>query len=325
MVFWYNYIDPDENIHGILETGSFKERPAFYVFQGAAVAHACAYLVVRGSSDEVFYRLRNSTSNSWEDWHVIPFGATIDSPAAALCSGKLYVVVRGMDGYSLWFGSVNLTDHGFSGWTGLTGATSSAPTLICYGSKLVLVVRGLTNTIYFRSYDCVSETWTDWTPVPDGATCDSPAAAVLGSNLHLVVRGFSTTDVWGNNSLWHGIINTTDNSFSGWTSLPGATPSAPRLAASETLDKLYLNVRGMSDVIWINAWNGTTWEGWTSLPNGATSDSPAATVVNGELHIAVRSITGDALWHYYINLSTEAHSGWIAMDGYTPSAPTLAG
>ena len=325
MVFWYNYIDPDEDIHGILETGTFKERPAFYVFQCASVARVYACLAVRGLDNSIYYRACNVSSRTWESWSVIPSGSTCDAPATTFCCGKLYFVVRGMDGQSLWFGSVNITDHSFSGWAGLTGASPSAPTLVCYGLKLVLVVRGLTNIIYFRSYDCVSETWTDWTPVPDGATCDSPAAAVFGSGLHLVVRGFSTTDVWSNNSLWHGVMNMTDNSFSGWTGLPGATPSAPRLAASGTLGKLCLNVRGMSDEIWINTWNGASWEGWTALPSGATCDSSAVTVVNGELHIVVRSYTGDALWHYYVNLSTEAHSGWMAMDGFTPSAPTLVG
>jgi hypothetical protein len=283
-----------------------------------------AYLAVRGAHDEIYYRIYNSTDSSWEDWRVIPEGATCDSPAVVMYSGKLYFVVRGMVGQSLWFGSVNLTDYSFSGWAWLDGATPSAPTLTVYDSKLVLVVRGFTNIVYYRYYDTVSETWGDWIPVPDGATCDSPAATVLGSSLHLVVRGFSTLAVGGNNTLWHGIVNLTDDSFSGWTSLPGATPSAPTLAASETLGRLYLSVRGMSDVIWTNTWNGATWEGWNALLNGATCDSPAVAVVNGELHVVVRGITGNALWHYYINLSTDAHSGWIAMDGYTPSASTLA-
>ena len=281
-------------------------------------------LLVQGAHDEIYHRLYNSTTSSWEDWRVIPDGATPDSPAGAVYSGKLYFVVRGMDGQSLWFGSVNLTDYSFSGWTGLSGATPSAPALTVYGSKLILVVRGLTNVIWYRYYDTVSETWGEWIAIQDGATCDSPAAEVLGTNLHLVVRGFSTTDIWGNNTLWHGIVSLADDSFSGWTYLPGATPSAPTLAASETLGSLYLSVRGMSDVIWTNKWNGAVWEGWTALPDGATIDSPTVAVVNGELHIVVRDITGDALWHYYIDLLTEANSGWIRMDGWTPSAPTLA-
>jgi hypothetical protein len=280
-------------------------------------------LVVRGADNRIYYRIYNSSSDFWEDWNVVSDGATCDSPAAAVYSGRLYFVVRGMDGYSIWFGFVNLTDHSFSGWELLSGATPSAPTLTSYGSKLILVVRGFTNMIYYRSYDTVSDVWNDWIAVPDGATCDSPAAAVLGTDLHLVVRGFSTTDVSGNSTLWHGTVNLGDDSFSGWTRLSGATPSAPTLAASETLGSLYLSVRGMSDVIWINTWNGSAWEGWNALPNGATCDSPAIAVVNGELHFVVRSINGDALWHYYIDLDTNAHSGWILIDGWTSSAPTL--
>ena len=296
---------------------------AVYDWQFDTVQQATenAFLAVRGAHDEVYYRLYNSGSSSWEDWRVIPEGATCDSPAAAVCCGKLFFVVRGMDGRSLWFGSIDPSDYSFSDWMLLSGATPSAPTLVSYDSKLVLVVRGFNNVIYYRSYDCVSETWTEWFGVSDGATCDSPAAAVLETNLHLVVRGFSTTDVSGNNTLWHGTVNLMDDVFSGWTRLPGATPSAPALAVSEPLGNLYLSVRGMSDVIWINTWNSGAWQGWEALPDGATCDSPAATVVNGELHIAVRCITGMALWHCYINLDTNAHSGWIAMDGWTPSAP----
>jgi parallel beta-helix repeat protein len=282
-----------------------------------------SYLAVRGANNEIYYRIYNSTIGSWESWNVIPEGATCDSPAVVEYSGKLYFVVRGMDGASLWFGSVNITDYNFSGWALLSGASPSAPTLVTYGSKLVLVVRGFTNMIYYRFYDCDLGTWSEWTPVPDGATCDSPAAAVLGSSLHLVVRGLSTTYVSGNNTLWYGVVNLVDDSFSGWTMLDGWTPSAPRLAASETLDRLYLAVRGGDNRIWIKLWNGSAWEGWNALPDGATCDGPTITVVNGEFHIVVRCITGIALWHYCIDLATDAHSGWMLMDGWTTSAPTL--
>lgn len=290
-----------------------------------AARPADAYLVVRGAHDEIYYRIYNSTISSWEDWKAIPEGATCDSPAAAMYSGRLYFVVRGMDGQSLWFGSVNLTDYSFSGWAGLSGATPSAPVLAVYDSKLILVVRGFADIVYYRYYDIVSETWGEWIAILDGATCDSPAVAVLGTNLHLAVRGFSATDVWGNNTLWHGIVNLADDSFSGWTSVEGWAPSAPRLTASGALNKLYLAVQGGGNMIWINVWNGAAWEGWTSLPDGATCASPAVTVVNGELHIVVLSNNGDALWHYYLNLSTDVPSGWIRIEGWTPSAPMLEG
>jgi len=285
---------------------------------------ADAYLTVRGGDDRIYYRIYNSTSNSWENWRVTPLGATCDSPAAAIYSGKLYFVVRGMGGQSLWFGSVNITDYSFSGWTGLSGATPSAPILTVYGSKLILVVRGFDNTLYYRYYDAILETWGGWIAMAIGATCDSPAATVLGNSLHLVVRGFSATDVLGNNTLWHGIVNLADDSFSGWTSLPGATASAPTLTASATFNTLYLSVRGLDDLIFINEWSSSVWQGWTALPTGATSDSPALTVANDTLVIVVRGMDGNSLWHCYVDLNTHIQSGWTLISGSTISAPTLS-
>jgi hypothetical protein len=301
------------NLAQRVTNGTTYPRPAFKLLCNPITR----VLSARGGHNEIFYRLYNCTTSSWEDWSVIPEGTTCDSPAAAMYSGKLYFVVRGMDGQSIWFGSVNLTDDSFSGWMLLSGASPSAPTLVNYDSKLVLVVRGFTNIIYYRSYDCISETWTEWVPVPDGATCDSPAATVYSGKLYVVVRGMD------GQRLWFGSVNLTDDSFSGWTLLSGETPSAPTLVNYGS--KQILVVRGFNDVIYYRSYDciSETWTEWVPVPDGATCDSPAATVVNGELHIVVRGMTGVALWHYYIDLSTDVASGWKLMDGYTPSAPTL--
>jgi len=32
MIFWYNYVDPIENMHGILRNGTLEERPAYHVY-----------------------------------------------------------------------------------------------------------------------------------------------------------------------------------------------------------------------------------------------------------------------------------------------------
>jgi hypothetical protein len=216
---------------------------------------------------------------------------------------------------------VNLTDNSFSGWTPITGATNSAPTLTNNGSHLTLIVRGLNNIVYYRSYDCESETWGGWSTIPGGATCDSPAATITGNSVHIVVRGFSSISVSGNQSLWHGTLNLTDSSFSGWTAITGATDSAPALTAYENSD-VYLVARGLNNVIYVNSWNGTAWQGWESLP-GATSDSPAATITGDNLHITVRGVVGTSLWYSYIDLTTSTHSGWSSITGATESAPTL--
>jgi hypothetical protein len=222
-----------------------------------------------------------------------------------------------MDGQSLWFGSINLTDNSFSEWTRLSGTTQSAPTLVSNDSRLVLVVRGSNNRIYYRSYNCTSEEWEGWIVVPTGVTCDGPAATILANELRIVVRGISAT----NSSMWHGRLNLTTGTFLGWTRLNGETESAPTLAASSS--KLYLTVRGLNNYTYYNTWNGTDWEGWTVLPGGVTCDSPASTIIGDELHVVVRGIDGYSLWHYHINLSTSNHSGWTRISGETTSAPTL--
>lgn len=290
-------------------------RPAFYLLRDDSATQA--YLVVRGAHDEIFYRPYNCMTSSWDDWRVIPEGATCDSPAAAVYSSKLHFVVRGMDRQSLWFGWVNLTDYSFSGWQSISGATQSAPTLVNYDSKLVLVVRGLDNSIYHRLYDCVSGVWEGWSVLPNGSTIDSPAAAVLEGVLHIVVRG---ADGY---SVWHSSVNMTTSDFSGWELIGGATESKPTLAWSESRLELYLVVRGLDNVVYYNVWNGVDWEGWTSLSSGATCDSPGATVIDNKLHIVVRGMDEYSLWHMSVDLTTSIASDWALIDGATNSAPTL--
>lgn len=84
-------------------------------------------LVVRGLNNAIY---RNSWSGlGWTGWAGLPSGATCDGVGATAIGDSLRVVVRGMDGYTLWHGNVDLSTGAFSGWTLLSGSTSSAPTL----------------------------------------------------------------------------------------------------------------------------------------------------------------------------------------------------
>jgi hypothetical protein len=278
---------------------------------------AAEYLVVRGLNNRIYYRIYNASISSWEDWYVVPDGATLDSPAAALYSGKLYIVVRSTDGHSLWFSWINVSDYSFSGWTKLSGSTESAPTLVKYGSSLVLVVRGLTNWIYYRFYDCVSGSWGNWIRVLGGSTIDSPAVAVLGDELHIVVR---STDGY---NIWHSFTNMSNSEFSGWQRVGGATGSRPVLAASESGSELYLVVRGTNDRIYYSVWGSVVWSGWAALPGGSTRDGPSAVVIDNKLSVVVRGWNGTTLWYGYVDLDTSGFSGWSRVDGSTDSAPTL--
>jgi len=280
-----------------------------------------AYLVVRGSDDLIYVRLYNKTTDSWDNWDSLPSGSTIDRPAAAVCLGELHIVVRGSDGSSIWFSSLNLADKSFSGWTQLDGATESTPTLAGNGTHLVLAVRGMDNVVYYRVYDCDAESWGAWTGLP-GATSDQPAAAILGDELHLVVRGYGTTDA-EKQTLWHGAVDLTDNSFLGWAMVDGATDATPTLAASATRGEVYLSVKGMDSMIYVNTWT-SSWQGWSALASGWTNESPAITVTDDVLQFVVKGFDGSSLWHCSVNLDSSVQSSWALLTGSSPSAPTIS-
>ena len=280
------------------------------------------HLVVRGSDDGIYYRPYNSAEETWGNWIALP-GSTCDSPAAAVYDGKLYLVVRGMDGNSLWYGWINLADDSFSGWTGLSGATPSKPTLVSYGDELILVVRGMDNRIYYRFYGCISDEWYDWIVVPTGTTSDSIAATVDGDYLHLVVRGMT-------GGLYHQQVVIPTIDYLGWSWISGETPSAPVLASNykDIGDDhlLYLIVRGTDDGIYLRSWDGT-WNTWSSLPGG-TNDAVGACIqpsrpnLDATLHVVVRGTTG-GLYHGTYDLNAYSFVDWTWISGETPSPPTL--
>jgi hypothetical protein len=92
------------------------------------VRSSTSFLVVRGWYNDIWYRLFNETTGTWNAWEKLP-GATIDAPAAAIVGNQLRIVVRGMDGMTMWYGYVDIPTDTFSGWTALDGATPSAPAL----------------------------------------------------------------------------------------------------------------------------------------------------------------------------------------------------
>ena len=280
------------------------------------------HLVVRGSDNGIYYRPYNSGEGTWGNWIALP-GSTCDSPAAAIYEEQLYLIVRGMDGNSLWFGSVDLSDDSFSGWSYLSGATPSKPTLVSYGNKMVLVVRGTDNRIYHRQYNLITDSWGSWNAVPTGTTVDSPAAAIDGDYLHLVVRGMD-------DDLYHQRVYLPTLNYLGWSGIGGTTPSAPTLTSnyrSEGDDNLlYLVVRGSDDGIYLRSYDGS-WSSWTSLP-GSTNDAVGACIQpskpepDATLHIVVRGMTG-GLYHGKYDLNSESFLDWSWMSGSTPSPPTL--
>ena len=77
----------------------------------------------------IYYRTYDTVAESWGTWKLVPGGTTIDTPAVTAIGDELYMVVRGADTTSLWFGTVDLTDDSFSGWSFVSGSTDSTPIL----------------------------------------------------------------------------------------------------------------------------------------------------------------------------------------------------
>lgn len=277
-----------------------------------------AYLVVRGENGGIYYKTYDVQAEVWGSWTSAAEGTTPEPPAAAVLGGKMHLVVKGSNLNQIWFGSVNLGDNSFSGWTLMDGSTPSAPTLTANSTHLCLVVRGSNSVIYYRFYALASEVWGAWQTVPLGTTLSTPAAALAGSELHLVVRGSNL------NQIWHGTMNTETGTFSGWNLLSGATPSPPVLTSNTT--DLCLVVRGNTNAVYYRWYNlaSNTWGDWTGFPYGTTPDVPAATITGEKLQIVVRGMNYNQIWHGTLNLFTDAWSGWALLDGSTPSKPILA-
>ncbi len=310
-------------VTGDLSVSTLSSNPATLTVNGPGTltaifnqTQANAYLVIRESNNSISYKIYNSATSSWGAWQALP-GSTSESPAAAVCGGRLYIVVRGLSGSSFWFGYVNLADSIFHGWTPLDGQTTAAPTLATNGSVVVLVVKGYSSgTMWYRILNTQTQVWGAWRMVPTGSTSDRIAAAMTGNTLHLTVKGASS------NLLYKASINTVNYAFSGWTQVAGSSPCAPTLVSTQT-GNLYLTIRALDNRISVNKWNGATWEGWNTIVAGATCSSPATAVVGNKLLIDVVGFSSPTLWQNSMDLSSNVFSGWTFVSGSTSSKPTL--
>ena len=275
-------------------------------------------VVVRGTDNRVYHKYRTSPSGIWSSW--IPLaGATHDQPALAYQFGYLNVVVRGTDN-GLYHKMFYLPSGPWDAtWTKVGGATLSAPALAVYGGMLYLFVRGTDNGIY---YNAVGVNWGSWIKVPGGKTNDVPAVLFLNGNARLVVRGLDNGVYFNRASLppaWPIV-------WSGWTSLGGATSSAPTLEAVFAPDYVNLVVRGTNDRVYYKrlTWGGSdwVWTGWINL-GGGTIDRPALWASSGWLNLFVRG-SDNGVYFKSMNLVTWIwDTNWLYTSGKTLSAPAI--
>ena len=142
-----------------------------------------------------------------------------------MINDTMHLIVKGMtlNANLLWYASVNISSNTVSTWTLVQGTSPSAASLTAdqATNRLFLVARGESNAIWVNQR--VSSTWQGWTLVPSGETNLSATAALVNNELHIAVIGI--------NNLWHNSMNTTTDTFSGWTAMSGSTTSTPTLTA----------------------------------------------------------------------------------------------
>ena len=92
-------------------------------FAGISPEERNVYLVAKGMDGSIYYRSYDTVAGMWGDWKVVLGGSTVDTPAVTVIDDKLFMVVRGSDANSLWFGTVDLTDDSFSGWSFISTPT----------------------------------------------------------------------------------------------------------------------------------------------------------------------------------------------------------
>jgi PKD repeat protein len=234
----------------------------------------------------------------------------VSSTTISVKNPGLISVVVGSDGslYSSTFAS------SWSSWTSLGGSSASPPALCAStGGRVDLVVRGMNNGIYHKTYS--NGLWSANWDSPSGLTIDEPACSVLGNNLFVVVRGIDNTTYLNTMGLNTG-------TWAGWQSLHGQTASTPVLLATPSANRLDMLVRGANNGIYHMSFPGGVPTLVWDTPGGTTPSAPVSASDGRALHLVVLG-QNNGLWYNYLNFSTGSWSSWIPIVGTSPSTPSL--
>ncbi|MEM4489209.1 MAG: NosD domain-containing protein, partial [Desulfurococcaceae archaeon] len=211
---WYGLVNPvDWSFSGWIPLqGLAGSRPSVVATDYGVV------LVVRDFNGGLWIGLLNGSSVKWVS---IP-GVTIDSPAAAYLDGELHLVVRGLDGYTIWHGVVELPDFSFRGWSQVSGLTNSTPKLIAVGNTLYLAVRDLSSGVALATYNKLVG-WLGWIFIPGGLTDTQPSLAYFNEELVVAVKALNDQSIW--------LARKNHYGYWSWINIPGLTTHEPELVS----------------------------------------------------------------------------------------------
>ena len=229
----------------------------------------------------------------------------------------LVSVVKGTDN-NLYY---NTFAGGWGGtWQALNGQTPSPPSLCASGPTTTeLVVRGTDNGVYHKTFSGNTFSAT-WDRNPSGVSTMQPVCAVIGTTLYVVAVGAT-------GELWATTFDLSAHTWAAsWTDLLGATPSTPALAATPSLSRLDLVVRGTNNLIYHKAFTSGAWApAWDTSNRPPVPDktigAPAIVSDGSQLHVVVIGTEGN-LWYATLSF-TGVWSTYTSLVGSTPAAPVL--
>ena len=210
-----------------------------------------------------------------------------DSPALAVCQGKLHLVNQGR-GNSGWiwhatYDGKEWSEHRLIPNDDHAYGISGSPALAVYQGKLHLVNQGRKNSgwIWHATYD--GKEWSEHRLIPNDdhayGISGSPALAVYQGKLHLVNQGRKNSGwIWhatydGKEWSEHQLIPSPDNAY--------GIPGSPALGIFNNYLYIISEGRGNSGWLWIAQYDPTTntWGKHQLLPNDdnayGTTDGPA--------------------------------------------------
>jgi hypothetical protein len=197
------------------------------------------------------------TSGDWSAWRSLGGEVRSEPSLACLRDGTAHVFVRGTDD-AVWTRTTRPTDD----WRSLGGVIDGAPDAAAgAGGRIDVVARGTDGMVWHNVFS--ASEWLGWTSlrVP---TSTSPAVASLAAERVVVV----TTAADG--AVQSGTL-TNDRTLT-VTPLDGGVVRGSPDASSTGDGRMVVDGRGTDDAAWMTTFDGTSWQGWTSLGGSFRSD-----------------------------------------------------
>lgn len=252
------------------------------VINGSFIAGQVKFLRTNGS-----LKTQVATPYAWSGWITMnngslscPAGSAAAGMSPAVTSwgtGRLDVFYRGGNDHLIHCYSTNADNNQSSTWASedLGGTLTSSPEAVSWGTNRIDVfARGTDNAIWHTACNgaCTGASWAGAWDSWGGCSSSGPAVSSWAvGRLDVIVSACPST-----NGIWHGAFNT-PGGWSGFVNnLNGQAIGDPG-AVSWGPNRDDFFVRGTTNLLYHNAWNGSSFSGWLQEVSGNICSGPTAT------------------------------------------------